>query len=148
MEQPLSWGMLSHYYTKTNIKAICPMPSSVNTDWWSSNMFYPVLHVNNATTKKVLQGRTRGAWTEKNKCVSNKHTFKVFVSCSWRCPRTSAPRIIRHPYMHWVQEATHKASLRVLDGLCVSPNSHTPPTRTKSQENGTESYFLSPMSGY
>ena len=30
-------------------------------------------------------------WNSKKKCVFNKRTIKVCVSCSWRCLRTSTP---------------------------------------------------------
>ena len=50
------------------------------------------------------------------KCVFNKCTIKVCVSCCWRCP----PRLARHtwpcPCISVVPEATHKVSLGSMKG--------------------------------
>ena len=64
------------------------------------NCFGAILLVRGHSSLFGSQGGQRGVgvgssnfWNNENKCFFNKHTIKICVSCSWRCPGTSAPSV-------------------------------------------------------
>ena len=54
------------------------------------------------------------------KCIFNKRTIKVCVSCSWRCPGTSVRHTWQCPCFSVVPEATHEARRGPFKGVMLA----------------------------
>ena len=67
------------------------------------------------------------------KCVFNKRTIKVCVSCCWWCPRTSAPSLPHLTVSLYLcsSEATYASRLRALEGRRVNSKS---PSRVRDRD--------------